>query len=221
MPGNVLTPEEREQIRQEKAEIQAAVNLVPPEWKEMASARYTRPRLIVRRLEEAKGEEETDFNELGDMFIVEFPSSIAVHDTGLAYITHYVGFGALQFVLLMNNDANTQMYATKGKIVPNASGREYRFYKINDRNLHANVPHAAAAYPAAVGANPPAALAVNPIGAVDENPSNRSNNVHTPIGNDPTKHVGGRKRARSRKGKKASRKHKNHVRKQKKHTRKH
>ncbi len=200
------------------AEVEAAINLVPPEWKEMASARYTRPRLITRRLEEAKGDEEYRFDNMGDMFIVEIPTMYGPQ-LGLAYITFYVGFGALHFVLLANNDGNTEMYATKGTLVPNASGREWRFFKISDRNLHANVPHvvapvpgAAVAYPAAVGANPPANIAGANVEEEDpKNPNNNNSNAHR----------GGRrkrmKKAKS-KSKKTTRKHKKHTRK---HTRKH
>jgi hypothetical protein len=234
MPGIVLTPQERQEIRQEKAEIQAAINLVPPEWLEVTRTGGEQPRLIHDRLEEAKGEEETDFNDMGDMFIVEPGGSLwNSPPIGLAYITHYVGFGAIHFVWLANFWW-AQMSASKGMFIPDAQGSEiFRFYRIRDRNLHANVPHAAApvpaqqvaaaaaAYPAAVGANPPAALAVNPIGAVNEDPSNSPNNVRSPIENNPNALSGGRKRHRSRKGKKATHRHKKYVRKQKKHTRKH
>jgi hypothetical protein len=214
---------ERQERRQEKAEVEAAVNLIPPEWKEMASGRYTRPRLINRRLEEAKGEEEYRFDNMGDMFIVEFPSGVVGNEIGLAYITHYAGFGALHFVLLINNGGNTEMYAQKGKLVPNASGREWRFYQISGRPaLHANVPRAAAAapvpgaaaaaaaYPAAVGANPPANIAGANVEEEDpKNPNNNNSNAHR---------GGRRKRMKKGKSKKTTRKQKKHTRK---HTRKH
>jgi len=215
--------QERQERRQEKAEVEAALNLVPPEWKEMASASYTRPRLIMRRLEEAKGDEEYRFDNMGDMFIVEVPT-VYGPQLGLAYITFYVGFGALHFVLLANNDGNTEMYATKGMLNPNVSGREWRFFKISDRNLHANVPRAAAnapapqaaaaavAYPAAVGANPLANIAGANV--EEEDPKNPNNN------NSNARRGGRRKRMKKAKSKskKTSRKHKKHTRK---HTRKH
>ena len=123
---------------QDEAEIDAALSIIPEDFKEMASSRYREPRLVQDALKAAKGEEVSRFDNMGDMFIVEIPGLYGPR-LGLAYITYYVGFGDIDMVLIQNNDGNTMMYAEKGKLTSadNGSDREYKFYKVK-RELQYN-----------------------------------------------------------------------------------
>jgi hypothetical protein len=118
----------RENRKRIEADITKAMSAVPDSLKEPGSGGAER--LNEDAIQAVKGDPEYRFDDMNELFIVEYKGLYGDMNTGLFYVTSYQGFGTMKGVLILNTDGNGRMYSSNGYFSKGERERDYNFYRI-------------------------------------------------------------------------------------------
>jgi hypothetical protein len=110
------------------ADMTKAMSAVPESFKEPGSG--GQERLNEDAIQAMKGDPEYRFDDMNELFVVEYKGTYGDIQTGLFYVTSYQGFGTMKGVLILNTDGNGYMYGSNGYFGKGDREREYNFFRI-------------------------------------------------------------------------------------------